>query len=307
MSATSTTLAREIPGFIDQLTAENKAPRTIQSYTEAVGQFLVFLPTVADPPARWSEVTRHHVQLFINSILKNRKATTAASRYRALQQFFKYLEIEEVIELSPMVRMKPPAIPEEHRRTLGDDEVKALFKTCVGKTFEDRRDRAIIALFYDTGLRLEELSSIALTDIELDNKTVLIRGKGTGGGRDRIVGFEPETAQDIRRYLRLRDEHKAHELPNLWVGKRGAFGASGATFVLRKRTKQAGLEVKIHPHLFRHTAIDRMLDAGMEEGDVMRQVGHKTDTMIRKVYAQQTAGKRSLEARRKVKLRGRFS
>ena len=304
MTATAASLAREVPGFVDQLTAENKAARTIQSYTEAVGQFLVFLATLDKPPTRWSEVTRHHVQLFITSILKNRKATTAASRYRSLQQFFKYLEVEEVIELSPMVRMKPPAIPEEHRRTLEDDEVRALYKACKGKDFDDRRDTAILSLFYDTGIRLEEMATIDVGDIDLSSKTALIHGKG---GRDRIVGFEAATAQDIRRYLRARDEHKAHELPNLWVGKRGAFGVSGVTFMLRKRTREAGLEVKVHPHLFRHTAIDRMLDAGMSEDAVMRQVGHKTDTMMRTVYAQKTAQRRSLNARSQVRLRGRFS
>jgi site-specific recombinase XerD len=304
LATTSSSLAREVPGFTDSLSAENKAPRTIQSYRESVEQFLTWLASQEAPPARWRDVTRQHVQGFINHVLSRHKATTAAVRYRSLQQFFKYLEVEELIDVSPMAKMKPPQVPEEHRRTLGDDEVRALFKTCAGKTFEDRRDTAILSLFYDTGVRLEEMAGIQLDEVDLDAKTVLVHGKG---GRDRVVGFEPETARDLRRYLRVRDEHRAYESPALWLGKRGVFGVSGVTIMLRRRVREAGLELRITPHLFRHTAIDRMLGSGMSEGDVMRQVGHKTDTMIRKVYAQQTANQRALEARRKVRLRGRFN
>lgn len=304
MAATSPTLARELPGFADALTSRNLSPRTIQSYTESVRLFLAFLGDSAHPPGRWTEVTRFHVQGYINSVLSKHKATTAAVRYRSLQQFFKYLVEDEVLDVSPMAKMKPPQVPEEHRRTLGDAEVRSLLKTCSGKSFEDRRDRAIISLFYDTGLRLEEMAGIAMDELDQESKSVLVHGKGD---RDRVVGYEPETARDLRHYLRARDEHKDHELWSLWLGKRGPFGVSGITIMLRRRVREAGLEHKIHPHLFRHTAIDRMLDAGMSEGDVMRQVGHKTDTMIRKVYAQQTADKRALEARRKVRLRGRLS
>lgn len=301
---TNKSLVRELPGFIDALQAENKAPRTIQSYTETVNQFLAWLGATAEPPARWRDVTRQHVQGYIDSVLARHRPSTAAVRYRSMQQFFKYLETEELIAGSPMARMRPPQIPEEHRRTLSDPEVAALLKTCGGKTFDDRRDHAILALFYDTGIRLEEMAGIALDELDLEEKTVLVHGKG---GRDRVVGFEPETARDLRRYLRARDEHRDFASNALWLGKRGVFGKSGITFMLRHRVAAAGLELRVTPHLFRHTAIDRMLSSGMSEGDVMRQVGHKTDTMIRKVYAQQTAEKRALEARRRVRLRGRFS
>jgi len=97
-------------------------------------------------------VRRDHVEAYLENLYsQGRSASTVATRFRALQQLFKWLADEGEIARSPMERMKPPLIPEVPVPVLSEPLLKRLLDTCAGKAFEDRRDAAMIRLFIDTG------------------------------------------------------------------------------------------------------------------------------------------------------------
>src|SRR5262249_10179972 len=130
-------------------------------------------------------------------------------------QFFAWCVDEDELDESPMVKMRPPVVPEQPVAVLDAAELKALFATCGGKDFADRRDHAILRLFADTGMRLSELAGLSLADVDLDDQRALVLGKGR---RPRACPFGAKTTQALDRYVRTRSGHKLHDLPQLWLG-----------------------------------------------------------------------------------------
>ena len=104
-------------------------------------------------PTEVTSITREHVEAFMEHLLETRSPATASNRYRALKRFFGFLVEEGELTSSPMERMKPPMVPEVPPPVLTEDQLKALLKACAGKTFEDKRDTALVRCFIDTGGR----------------------------------------------------------------------------------------------------------------------------------------------------------
>src|SRR5688500_5905266 len=103
------------------LAAENRSPRTIQSYLEAARQFDAFLASRGMPTAV-SAIRREHVEAFLVDLLESgRSASTVANRYRSLQQLFRWLDDEGEITGSPMLKMRPPTVPDQPVPVLTED------------------------------------------------------------------------------------------------------------------------------------------------------------------------------------------
>ena len=101
-------------------------------------------------------------------------ACTAKTRHTGMSRFFALLvEEEEELTRSPMDKVRPPAVPDVPVPVLSDDELRRLFATCAGKTYADRRDTAIMRLFYDTGMRRSELAYLKVSDVDLDEQVAV--------------------------------------------------------------------------------------------------------------------------------------
>lgn len=163
--------------FVRALRAENSSPRTISTYTEAADQFHAFLVRQAWPtePAR---IRRQHVEEFLAELLTSKSAATVRARFSALRRFFHWLVEEEELEHSPMERMRGPKIPERAPEVLSDEDIRSLLKATEGRGFQERRDRAILRLMIDCGLRRTEVSSLTLADVDLDAQMARVNGKG---------------------------------------------------------------------------------------------------------------------------------
>jgi site-specific recombinase XerC len=166
------------------------------------------------------QVRRAHVEAFQAWMIETRSASTAVNKHKGLQQFFKWLLVDEqAIDRNPMDRVRQPKTPTKLVPVMRDADTTKVLEACKGKGFAGLRDEALIRLYANTGARLSEVGNLLVSDLDLNTESVHLHGKGA---KDRRVRFGPKTARALSRYLRTRDKHKGAALPDLWLADRGA-------------------------------------------------------------------------------------
>ena len=280
--------------FARDLEDRELAPNTIYVYLTGVKLFGEFLEQMGMPMLVES-ITAEHVREFFRELsARGYSGHTRASRFRALAAFFKWVQAEGEIAANPILSLPRPKVEEVPPPILSDQDVRKLLDTCTGgNRFLDRRDEAIIRLFFDIGVRRSGLAFLRVIDVDLNGwpPTVTIVGKGhhvytAGIGRKAVIALD--------RYLRERAKHKYAQHERLWVGRLGPLGDGAIDLMLRRRAKLAG--IKVHAHMFRHLfAHANLSHPDAKELDVAAQGGWRGTDMLRR-YGAAAAAERAREA-----------
>jgi site-specific recombinase XerD len=280
-----------IEGWDLWLRAENKSPKTIRSYIDTARDSFGGFLLAREYPTDIADIRGEHLAAYQADQLERFSANTAALRHRTLKVFFNWLVKEREIPVSPMGNLGPPKPGEVEVPVIPADDVRRLIGACKKTNFDDRRDAAMIWMFYDTGLRLSEMIGLRVQDVDVTNRVAHVTGKGNKG---RAVRFGDKTAAAINRYQRERTRHPERSSPAWWLGKKGAMTPSGVAQMLRRRSRQAGI-APIHPHQFRHSFAAAWLESGGLEGDLMHLGGWENREMLSR-YGRHTAVERALAA-----------
>ncbi|MEU2799008.1 tyrosine-type recombinase/integrase [Streptomyces sp. NPDC007117] len=291
------------------LRSNNRSPETIRSYLRSANLFADYL-TDPPPPAKDSEmdpvpavddvldIKRAHVQAFVVHEIARTSASSARSRFLGVQAWLKWMVAEEELDRSPAEGVKAPTTEAPEVPILSPDQLQTLLKSVAGKEFPEVRDRAMILLWLDSGVRLSEVVNRTLDDVDLDQQVLHVMGKGSRG---RAVPYGTKTAQAVDKYIRLRARHPyGKTVEHLWIGQKTKkpLTVSGAGKLLARRSEACGLG-RIHPHQFRHTFAHMWLAAGGNETDLMRITGWKSRSMVDR-YAASAGAERAREQHRRL-------
>jgi len=294
-------IAVNLPSFLRSLRAESKSERTIEAYREAVVQFEAFLRS-RGMPTDVRHIRREHIEEFVIALQGRWTPATVNNRYRGLQAFFRWCVEEDIVEDTPLAKMKPPRVPERPVPVLRSEDVARIIAAAEKrKGFDDLRDAAILRIFYSTGIRLSELAGIRYqpdepkdNDVDLDQQILRVFGKG---GRERLVNMGMRSTRALDRYLRLRRAHRESHSEWLWLSRKGQFTESGIGQMVSRRGADVGL--KIHPHMLRHSWAHAVQVKGMSTTDMKIAGGWRSNAMIER-YAASTATERSLTSQKRL-------
>lgn len=261
--------------FARHLRAEGKAARTITIYTQAVRFFSDWLEAQGKR-ATLDELTRRNIRDWLSELTATKEPATVKTRHRSLYRFCKWCVEEDELETNPMQGIAAPSLKMKPVPVITDEQLVALMKTCSGKTFDNRRDEAMLRVMLDCGVRVAELVGLTVDDVNLDAEMAIVIGKGS---KRRAIYFSPRTTRALDRYARARAGHRWASLDAFFLSQRGALTTDG----VRERTKVLGAQAGIpdlHPHQFRHTFAHDFLMNGGQERDLKRLAGWSSDVML---------------------------
>jgi len=271
-----TTLDGQLKLFLLTCKVNGLSPRSLEDYQDKIGRFVAFCKAqgINEP----KDVTPQHIKLFLLSLQQRLKPSSVHGYYAAVHRLMNWLVEEGVLQKSPMERMKPPKVPKQVIQPFSREHIVRMLTVC-GDTFIGCRNQAIIKTFLDTGLRLSELVGIQLSDLDFDNGTIKIMGKGA---KERRVRISQETQKAILRYLLRR---KDDGLSCLWVTEEHKpLHARGVSSIIRRISERAGIrgQVRASAHTFRHTAAIQYLRNKGDQFTLQIMLGHSTLEMTRR-------------------------
>jgi integrase/recombinase XerD len=214
------------------------------------------------------------------------ESRTVARHLVTLRNFFRFAQIQELITADPSINLESPKIRRSLPGYLRLDEVEKLLNQPNAKTALGMRDRAMLEVFYSTGLRVSELVSLRVSD--LDGKTGCLRCIGKGD-KERIVPVGRKALGMVDEYLRearpeLLRQAKAANAPTLFVNRRGAnLSRVGVWKILSAYGRRAGLRVALTPHMLRHSFATHLLERGADLRSVQLMLGH-ADISTTQIY-----------------------
>lgn len=260
-------LLQHISDFLTSCRARRLSPRTVEWYEWILSEYRDF---VEEQRLDWERPGT--VDAFLARVTASASAHTTHGHYRALRRFFNWLEKRRLISGNPILVVEPPRLPDHQPRHVTTEIVTRLLRAVSGDDWSSLRDRAVILLLWDTGLRATEVCGLRLGDVDREQCLLLCRnGKG---GKERWTAFGRVTGAALAAWLEARGDW---DNDFLFVGRHGEpLTRSGLRLMLRRRAKQAGIEAPVNPHAFRHGFAVAYLNNGGSIHNLRRLMGHAT-------------------------------
>ncbi|MCK9519082.1 MAG: tyrosine recombinase XerC, partial [Dehalococcoidia bacterium] len=260
----------------------NRSPHTIRNYRNDIGQFLA-----------WCEehgrdafgIGRYDFRAYLAELRDGGMAAASVTRRTStVRGFYRYLQREGVTEKDLLYGVTMPRKPKRLPKVLPPTVLTALLAAPDEETPAGLRDRAILEFLYGAGLRISELVSLDVRQVDRDEWAAIVHGKGA---KERVVLFGEPAMAALERYLeRGRPKLAKGPEPALFLNRRGGRLTPRAVQMLVKRhALAAGIAEDVHPHLLRHSFATHLLDGGADLRVVQDLLGHSSPNTTQ-IYTQ---------------------
>lgn len=261
-----------LENFFDQLIFEKRSSvHTLKSYRRDLNRLIQYCDSNAID--HWAQLQQANIRTHIAQ--RHRQGLNSKSLQRelsAIRSFYSYLTKNHQVTTNPAKHVQAPKQDRKLPKTLDVDQMAGLLEAAASSELEIR-DVAIFELFYSSGLRLSELAALNREDVDLNDRTLVVReGKG---GKSRVVPIGGKAISALEKWLDMR----GHHIPDLdsalfvsWKGKR--LGNRSIQLRLDQWCKKKGLPEHVHPHMLRHSFASHLLESSQDLRAVQELLGH---------------------------------
>jgi integrase/recombinase XerC len=281
---------KQLQSFLEYLQLNRNASRhTLLAYRSDLTQYLASVEKQTGRSVRASDLNHETVRAFLGELYRQGTAgSSSARKLAAIRSFARYLRREGLLDRDPGALIASPRLVRRIPAHLDIDEVRALLEAPDRSKPLGRRDHAILELFYASGLRLSELVSLDLEDVNLSSRLLRVLGKGA---KERIVPFNRTAAGAVRLYLKDREGLRRsastsdrQALPDasgdpLFVNYRGGrLTTRSVDRLVRRYVTQSSTKLGISPHALRHSFATHLLERGADLRAIQELLGHSRIT-----------------------------
>jgi len=278
-----------IQSFLEYLEVEKgRSQKTVENYHRYLKRFNQFcLKNKIIAPANINLDLIHKFRLFLNRLTdqKGQSLSKKTQNYHvvALRAFLKYLAKQDIKTISAE-KVELPKIEDRQIEILTDDELYRLLSTVSGQSLAQLRDRAIIETLFSTGLRVSELASLTIDQVNLKSGEFTVKGKG---GKTRVVFLSPSAKTAIKGYIEERRTKIKDRDLSLFIrldarskGQKQNLGLTVRSVqrAVKKRALEAGIAKKVTAHTLRHSFATDLLMSGADLRSVQALLGHSSIT-----------------------------
>jgi len=252
---------------------KNSSPRTLRNYSQALNAFQTFL---GNSFSGWKACTADDFRAYLFQCMKDEVSrSTIRLRFSALRSFYKYLVHRHGLDKSPLNDIQLPKAERKLPVVLNQNQIVELLEAPLKMELDKQapswmpiRDSAILELFYSTGMRLSELVSLNVDDVDTPNDCVKVLGKG---GKERVIPIGSYAMKAIQQY---RSE-ASHHTGALFISKlRKRLSTRSIGKLLQKYLTASSIPFNVTPHKLRHSFATHLLDNGADLRSVQSLLGH---------------------------------
>lgn len=264
--------------FLEYLAAErNYSSATIESYAKDLAMFQDFMEGL-NPDASWTAVQSDDVREWVIYLLDGQRlaASSVNRKLSALRTFYKYLRRVGRVDTNPMEKVTAPKKRKPLPHFVRESEMDRLLElTKEDRTFKGIRDRLILMVFYETGIRRAELLGMTDASVDLVTRQIKVTGKRN---KQRIVPFGEELEKEFVAYMAAREELQGAMSPTaLFVNENGtAMNESQVSNVVKKHLSMVTTIEKKSPHVLRHSFATAMLNNHADLTSIQKLLGHES-------------------------------
>jgi tyrosine recombinase XerC len=250
---------------------------TIDSYSGDLDQFESFCAEYfSHKEPEISAVDKITIRHFLGKLVEEHyKKTSVARKLATLKSFFKYLTRSGIIPVNPAMLIKSPKIPKKLPSYLTEIAAEQLMKI-PGDNFSGKRDKAVLELFYSTGMRLSELCSLNMNNLYKSQRLIRLIGKGN---KERVVPYGRKAERALKEYLEIRRIQIGPWNYNspLFLNRGGKrISRRGIQDRIRYHLEKVACKEQMSPHILRHSFATHLIDRGADIRAVKELLGHSS-------------------------------